>query len=159
MRTLILVRHAHRNKPAPLGRKADNGLSKKGKAQAREMLRRYRKCFGKKRPVLISSPKLRCVETLEPLSQWIKARITTSDSLEEQGAKESDRDYHERILKFVGEWQKNKAKLTVLCGHGDLFPLLTQELTGCAIELKKGGWIELAYDGTHYQIIWVLQKL
>lgn len=159
MRTLILVRHAHRNKPAPLGRKADNGLSKKGKAQARAILKRYRKNFGSQKPALISSPKLRCTETLLPISKYFQTHILTSASLEEHKAKESDRDYRERVLRMLGEWQKGKEPVAIICGHGDLFPVLLHELVGCPVELKKGGWIELQYDGTNYHLVWLLQRL
>lgn len=157
-RVLVLVRHAHRDKPAPLGRAADNGLSKKGMAQAKAIAKKYREEFDGKKARLISSPKVRCVETLEPIAKKLKREIQREPALLEQAEGESDSSYHKRIQDFFSKWEKGEEKLTMLCGHGDLFGPALEHLVGCPIDLKKGGWILVENDGKETRLRELAQK-
>src|SRR5688572_21096846 len=70
LKILFIVRHAHRDTDA--GRERDNGLDKKGRIQAVELVRFFEKLSMPTRPVLASSRLKRCVETLEPLQKYFK---------------------------------------------------------------------------------------
>ena len=157
-RQLIIVRHAHRDKPAPLGRKADNGISKKGKVQAKKVARLYRKVLGDKKAELISSPKVRCVETLEPLARKIGAKIVTHPALDEQSEDENLDQYRETVGGFIKNWMKSKSPVTIVCSHGDWIPLALDALLGAGFELKKGGWAHFEYTQKKFELKMIVQK-
>lgn len=146
---LILIRHAHRNKA--FGRKADNGISAKGRKQAKALARLYDGFFGKSEPRLYSSPKLRCIETLGPVAKQCGTEIEILEELNESG---SDAKLRERVRKFDAFWRKSSAPLIVVSSHGDWIPAFVAHLTGVPIELDKGGWIQIE-DG---KIRWVIQR-
>lgn len=64
----ILIRHAHRD---TADRAQDNGLSKKGREQAKRLRKYFEERFpeGEGDLVLVTSPKKRCVETIEPIAE------------------------------------------------------------------------------------------
>jgi broad specificity phosphatase PhoE len=135
---LIIVRHAHRNKLK--SGEADNGLSAKGKKQAKALQKLYSNVFGGKKAVILSSPKVRCMETVQPIAKKIKVSLETIDSLNEA---QSDTELNEKIRSFHSYWQKLDAPLTLICSHGDWIPTYLKQVLGVDIDLDKGGWIEL----------------
>ena len=66
---------------------------------------------------LISSPALRCVQSLEPLADRLAMKVEVDDRLVEGSALED-------VLALVGE----AADGTVLCSHGDVVPELIAAL-------------------------------
>lgn len=146
-RILVLIRHAHRDKPNP---DADNGLSAKGRKQAQALLRQFRREFGDKSPAgglrLISSPKKRCIQTLAPISKRLKRGIEVSEFLLEQQPGESVSGMKRRIQKFFSDWKASSAELTLACSHGDWLPLAACELTGACVEFSKGAWVVAVWD-------------
>lgn len=157
-RQLIIVRHAHRDKPAPLGRKADNGISKKGRGQAKKVARLYTKLLGRQQAELISSPKVRCVETLQPLAKNLKTKIATHKALDEQSDEETVEDYRETVAQFIKGWMKSKSPVTIVCSHGDWIPLALDVLLGAGFELKKGGWAQFEYGQKKFDLKMIVQK-
>ncbi|MBI3534635.1 MAG: histidine phosphatase family protein [Deltaproteobacteria bacterium] len=151
-KVLILVRHAHRD--TSLGREKDNGLSKKGGKQAK-LLQKYLKeiNFYDNKPVLISSPSKRCVETLEPLARSLKTKIQPNLYLSEGG------NLEEKANLFIQWWLEHAMPFTILCSHGDWIPVFLKITTGATIELEKAGIVELHLIGRSVQLVWVLQKL
>jgi 8-oxo-dGTP diphosphatase len=117
-------------------------LSKKGWAQADAIAHRLRK-----RDVaeLVSSPYVRCLQTLEPLAR-LKSTIVQTD---ERLAEDND---------FVGAVQllESLPDGSVLCSHGDIIPATMQALQrrGChfhgAADWRKASvWLlERRPDGT-----------
>src|SRR4051794_36350749 len=93
--TLVIIRHAHRNKA--FGAEADNGLSAKGRRQARAAARFFKKRFKGRKPNIFSSPKRRCRETLEPIAKLSGREIQIVDCLNES---ESPTEIRHRILRF-----------------------------------------------------------
>jgi broad specificity phosphatase PhoE len=81
-RKLIIVRHAHRDTSS--GRERDNGLSERGREQAKAVSRYFRERFAKETALLLSSPKVRCIETLLPLSDRLDVEVQILDLLDEQ---------------------------------------------------------------------------
>ena len=69
-KSLIILRHAHRNKP--FGGLLDNGLSRKGKKQAAQAGKHFLEEYGRVKALVLSSPKRRCIETVEPIAEKIK---------------------------------------------------------------------------------------
>jgi phosphohistidine phosphatase SixA len=135
----VLLRHAHRDTS---NRAADNGLSAKGKDQRRLLLEHFKSHFGKsKKVVLFSSPKKRCVETIQPIAEYLKADVVLSDLLMEGGARG---ELLKRARRFFAT--PFKADIVVICSHGDWLPVALHELCGATADLKKGSWAEV-HDG------------
>ncbi|MEW6058346.1 MAG: phosphoglycerate mutase family protein [Bdellovibrionota bacterium] len=154
VKTLIIVRHAHRDKR--LGSDANNGLSPKGKGQAIRIAKYYKKRFGEKKTPLFSSPKLRCIETLYPIAKLTKKKIVTLDLLDEQQG--SSQEYAKQIHEFLEWWEKEAPQTTIVCSHGDWIPQFTKKILETPIDLAKGGWIEIVKeDSAKPQLVWVLQ--
>jgi len=139
-RTLVIVRHAHRSKQ--FGSEADNGLSERGRTQAQRVLERFAEVFGgKTKPKLLSSPKIRCVETLLPLSRELAAPIERASLLDEGG------NTRKKAKELAEHWLEGEyGPLVVACSHGDVIPDLLDELVKAPIDLDKGGWAVVEED-------------
>ena len=152
-KTLILIRHAHRDNSR---RELDNGLSEKGKDQARAIKRFFTERFSKddmgRGLWLASSPKLRCVETLQPVAKSVDRPVDVHPGVDEQGLRESTKAFEARVLAFIKEWQESDMGLTLLCSHGDWLPLASAQLLGAPVEMKKGGWLEFVLQGTGVEV-------
>ncbi len=149
---LVLVRHAHRD--TSLGREKNNGLSKKGKKQAK-LLCKYFEDFHFKdlKPLFVSSPSKRCVETLEPLAKSYGLAIQNQAWLWEGG------NLEEKVLRFTKWWIEKAPPLVVASSHGDLIPLFLSRSVGSMLDLEKGGFAELHLFGHEIKLVNVVQKL
>lgn len=154
-RRMIIVRHAHRD--TSKGRERDNGLSDKGKEQAKAVSRYFRERYPKEEPLLLASPKVRCIQTLLPLADKLRKEVTLLDLLDEQN--EPEEVYNKRIEKFFRWWKQRSPNLVVACSHGDWIPLFVKRAIGASIDLKKGGWLELEIREDQVYLLWVLQRL
>lgn len=151
MKTLILIRHAHRDKP-PLGANQNNGLSAKGKSQAEAIKRLFLKLYPDTAPLLVSSPKERCIETLMPLGEKLDLDIEVMKELGEGDGLAS------RIDAFYRWWQNEAPALTVACSHGDWIPDFVYKVNGARIDCSKGSWCELGESTVSPKIITLIQK-
>lgn len=146
-KTLILIRHAHRDNTR---RELDNGLSDKGRDQARALRRFFSDRFQpedfKNGLWLVSSPKLRCVETLQPMAKAAEAQVDLHPGLDEQAVRESGSAFQARVKSFLNEWQASNIPVTVLCSHGDWLPVAFSELLNLHLEPKKGSWLEIEWE-------------
>ena len=134
---LVLVRHAHRDTTV---KQADNGLSDKGQKQALRINEELAAKFAGEKACFLSSPKRRCIETLEPLAEEFGKKVKVDPLLDEEGPDETSSEFIARIKSFL-DWWKNKApKLTIACSHGDWLPEATGLLTGKEADFAKGGW-------------------
>lgn len=140
---LIIIRHAHRDVFDPLD---DNGLSEKGRAQARNIRKYFEKAIGKAEVKIFSSPRLRCQETLAPICSYLDIELETLDLLDE-GAQKKGGAMDKRIKEFKTWWIAKGPSLVLICSHGDWIPEFTRLVLGESIELKKGGWAELHLEG------------
>src|SRR5271170_829167 len=94
---LIVVRHAHRDKSE--GRESDNGLSAKGRKQAAKILEHFKKEYsGLQSLRILSSPKKRCVETVQSIAEVMKTKVHTSSLLDEGP------ELEDRARKFLSDW-------------------------------------------------------
>ncbi len=155
-RILIVVRHGHRDTQD--GREKDNGLSEKGKEQAKAVGKLFRLRYPKAKPLLLSSPKVRCIQTLIPLADKVGADVKVLGLLDEQS--ESEKDFKRRLEKSYRWWRQKAPETVVICSHGDWIPSFTNHVLGAPIDLKKGGWLEMESDSQgQVRLRWVLQKL
>lgn len=111
--TLYLVRHAKAGERARWnGDDLLRPLSGKGRRQAVALCDRLHPLVsGSPSPVLISSPYIRCIQTLEPLAARLHGTVVRDDRLIE-GA---DRD---GALELIATMPHG----SVLCSHGDIIP-------------------------------------
>jgi phosphohistidine phosphatase SixA len=117
-------------------------LSKKGWAQARALA----ELISPHQPVaLLSSPYLRCQQTLEPLADMLALPVTDHDSLTE-GSRFED------AIELLHSVQDG----TVLCSHGDIIPAVIDALVrrGMSLlsdpDLRKAATFVLHRDGNHF---------
>jgi broad specificity phosphatase PhoE len=148
---LFLVRHAHRD---TTNRSEDNGLSEKGREQAKGLVAVFKNKVNKDSEILLlSSPKTRCIETLTPFSKSMGLKITIDPNLDEAKPLESPAKFEKRLKSFLsfteklgeelGEKTKSKDLCIFACSHGDWLPLALHHLIGVSIDLKKAGCAEV----------------
>ncbi len=147
-KTLILVRHGHRDNSV---RTLDNGLSDKGREQAKAIKRFFAARFPqeelKSGVWFVSSPKVRCIETLLPTAKAFNAEVDAHPLLDEQSSRERIDSLEARVQSFLKEWQKSDVSLTIASSHGDWLPLAMFILTGLHFDPKKGSWFEVDWLG------------
>lgn len=119
---LYLVRHAKAGSRSDWrGDDIDRPLSKSGWRQAEAIADRLAK-----RPIaaLVTSPYVRCRQTLEPLAARVERAIVTDHRLSEGAA-------FEGVLDLLAEL----ADGAVLCSHGDVVPdtMIALERRGCIL--------------------------
>lgn len=154
---LILIRHAHRD---VTDRHLDNGLSEKGWEQARALVD-----FGKKELKRVSAPhlqfwtsaKLRCQETLEPLSEHFQIPLQIDNDLFEQRDSESDHEFLKRLAAFLPRIAHHGPQVLVACSHGDVIPILIEKAVGLTASVKKGSWTELEWTGEKWKFVAIHQ--
>ncbi len=135
---LYLVRHAKAG-----GRQEWRGddrlrpLSKEGRRQADSLARRLARLTTGE---LLSSPYLRCVQTVEPLASVLRQPIREDDRLAEEAG-------FEGALELLAELPDG----STLCSHGDVIPETIQALErrGCVI-IGEPNWQKAG--------IWVLTR-
>lgn len=119
---LYLVRHAKAGSRHDWeGDDRDRPLDAAGVAQAQALARRLAPlAVGR----LVSSPYLRCVQTLEPLAAARSGAVDTDDRLAENG-----------LFTEIFDLFDDLPDGSVLCSHGDVIPdvVLALERRGCAI--------------------------
>ena len=156
-KTLIVTRHAHRDKAQ--GREVDNGLSEKGLQQAKRLTQYFEKKYGGKKPHVMSSPKVRCQETVQAIADITKRKLEISDLLDEQHEGESSKAYKKKVEEFLRWWKEEGPPLLIINSHGDWIPLFFEIAIGTCLDLKKGAWAELELDDNTPKLTWLLQEL
>ncbi len=145
---VVLVRHAKAgDRDRWTGDDSDRPLTEKGHAQAAALVT----AIGSAPVTLVSSPYVRCVQTLEPLARAHTLDVTVDDRLAEGASLES-------ALSLMDEVPDG----AVLCSHGDVIPMLVDALIrrGMVLEssvpgVKKGSWFVLVREsGRWTQATW-----
>ncbi len=121
--TIYLVRHAKAGeRDAWIGDDELRPLSGRGHLQARELL----EMFGDaKFDRVISSPYVRCMETVVPLAGARRLAVETSDALAEGASLEE-------VLALV---RKSATATTVMCTHGDVIPMLLEHAARHGVDI------------------------
>lgn len=139
-RFLILIRHAHRDTSWP---PTDNGLSDKGHEQLKHLRSYFKKRWEKGELFdFWSSPKKRCIETLEAVASVFGEKVQVEPLLDEQGGGESQKDLQFRVRAFLEKFSKEK-NTWVCCTHGDWVPEFMGFLGEGPMTLKKSGVLVL----------------
>lgn len=137
---LHLVRHALAgSRPAWTGVDFERPLDALGEAQAQAICEDL-----KARPVkrIVSSPALRCVDTVKPLAQTLGLTVELSDELAEGASVAETFGLLSRLAVVDGD--------SVLCSHGDVIPTVIWTLArsglviGDRYRCKKSSIWELA---------------
>lgn len=136
--TVFLVRHAKAGERRGwVQEDHKRPLSKTGWKQAGAVADRLTK---KGKGVLIASPYVRCVQTLEPLAAIRGSEVTVDSRLQEGGN-------FEPVLELIDEVPDG----SVLCSHGDIIPAVIQALHRRGMELQTPpDWRKAS--------IWVLRR-
>jgi broad specificity phosphatase PhoE len=144
-KSLVLIRHSHRN---TRDQELDNGLTAKGRRQAEITAKTLTRIFAGTEPKFISSPKIRCLETLEPVAKRFSSQVRPDPLLLEQQENESFSLFKKRIRRFLDRWIQGPEQVTLVCSHGDWLPIAVKMLVDAPAEFKKGGWAEIRWmDG------------
>jgi broad specificity phosphatase PhoE len=153
LKYFVLLRHAHRDASE---HDRNNGLSSKGLAQVADLLHDpvIRKVLeGQRDMAFLSSPKKRCVQTIEPLASLAQVKLQISEDLDEQHSEESQSMFLKRVDSFYTEMERSTHLVMVVCSHGDWIPAFTARLDidgfarGAQIDLRKGHYLALEYQG------------
>jgi len=62
------------------------------------------------------------------------------------------------LTAFLDQWKYSGAEVTVVCSHGDVIPMIVDQLTGGLISIKKAGWCEVELVGRDSYLTWLVQK-
>lgn len=133
-----LIRHAHAgSRSAWKGDDELRPLSEKGRAQADAITARLRD-----EPIerVLSSPSLRCVETVEPLAERRRLEVEAEKALLE-GAEPED------AINLLFELAPQNP---ALCSHGDLIPKMIRRLVASGMKTKDAN---ISQKGS----IWVIE--
>jgi 8-oxo-dGTP diphosphatase len=141
--TIFLVRHAHAGKRSEWdGDDTVRPVSERGAAQSAAILEKLRG-----RPVkrVVSSPFLRCVQTVQPLAESAGVRVEADARLAEGAATDAAL---ELLLELDGDDG-------VACSHGDVIPALLRRLVamgmkvdGPLLDQKGSVWTIHVKDGS-----------
>lgn len=144
MPTLFLIRHAHAgSRRAWRGDDVERPLSEKGARQAAgiaELLGGL--AVGR----VLSSPAVRCRQTVEPLADRLDLRVEDRPELRE-GADPT------KAIRLLEELTEKRA---ALCTHGDVMPEVVQLLARRGMDIEgptgndKGSWWEITRKGDRF---------
>lgn len=81
--------------------------------------------------VLLSSPKRRCIQTLQAFAVRKSCELRITDLLDE-ARYESRKQFFRRVARFLAFFKKSAPKVTIICSHGDWIP--------AALELISEDW-------------------
>ena len=89
----------------------------------------------------MSSPKKRCIETVEGIAKFLGGEVVISELLNEQGGagRESDAKFHARLEEFATWWNEKAPTVNSSVGsHGDWLPQALMMLTERAGRVEEG---------------------
>lgn len=141
---LFLVRHAKAGKrskwledPANDNDDRKRPLDDKGILQAAAVAERLADFAP---TLLLSSPFMRCIQTLEPLGATLAITVTSDECLAEDNP-------FELILELLESCPDN----AVLCSHGDMIPMVTDAL-------ERRGMVVTGMRDSRKASVWVLER-
>lgn len=139
---LILLRHAEQDRSNP-SLHGNGSLSSRGKTQALTTARELHSKLGKRPLALFSSPKKRCLETIEVFAELSKQVYTVAENLEECRKGESIHHFIGRIRNFIEDWKKSSNEITIACSHSDWIPEAVRMLVPMDFSVKHAAYIEV----------------
>jgi broad specificity phosphatase PhoE len=125
--TILLVRHARAGRRDRwVGDDRLRPLSRKGRIQADALPATVKGLLAGSRPRLVSSPWVRCLETLAPLSAAVGAEVVVDEALGE--------GMGDKAAETLGEWMTAP---TVLCTHGDVIEGILAAVVADGVRLGR----------------------
>lgn len=123
----------------------DNGISERGAQQVDALVEYWIPKIQTQHALCLSSPKLRCIETIGPLAAALSTGVEVDPRLDEQRSSppEGNVAYGARLGGFIQWWQQQAPTLTIACSHGDWIPDVVDLLVGEQIAIGKGCWVEV----------------
>jgi 8-oxo-dGTP diphosphatase len=115
-------------------------LSSSGKLQAEALATRLKPLLSEGSKTLVSSPFLRCIQTLRPLAKQIESNVEIDESLAEN---HSFIDVLDLLMSLPED--------SAICSHGDIIP----ELIGA---LERRGCEFLSTPDFRKASVWVLER-
>jgi 8-oxo-dGTP diphosphatase len=136
---IYLLRHAKAGKSAQWsGPDEERPITRRGRRQARRLVERFERLeIGR----IVSSPFVRCVQTVEPLAEARGLQVETADEL----AEETDVEIVLRFLSALGD------EPTVVCGHGP-------EISALVLRFEADGVDLSGLRGLAKGSVWVLER-
>lgn len=140
---LYLVRHAKAGSRNEFGgNDIDRPLTSSGHKQADDLCRRLAAVSPS---VVVSSPYLRCIETLEPLAVAMDVDVSIDERLAEFG------NEHAQATAELFDLLYEVADRAVLCSHGDVIPAIINGLAA-------GGMRVIGAPQWGKGSVWVLER-
>ena len=134
--TIYLIRHGHAgSRKAWQGPDEQRPLSDKGVGQASAIAERL---GGTEIDQVVSSPALRCVQTVEPLARRLDRKVRIDEALAEGTPVASSLELLHRLIATNGD--------AALCSHGDVIPEMMSALQEDGID--GDGTVNSAKGGT-----------
>lgn len=90
--------------------------------------------------LLLSSPFMRCIQTLEPLGATLAITVTSDERLAEDNP-----------FKPILELLEGRPDNAVLCSHGDMIPMVTDAL-------ERRGMVVTGMRDSRKASVWVLER-
>ena len=114
------------------------------------------KDFATGKVLWLTSPKMRCQQTLAPLDHLLSEQSPQVDPrLDEAAFGESDEDFTQRIEGFIQDMSRQEATWVFICSHGDWLPIALDYVGGQALPMKKAAWVEYTMLGVGGELAWV----
>ena len=157
---IFFIRHGH----AHQGHNGDpdlRALSEKGKLQALESAEFLARAIDPDRLQTIdlySSPKLRCLETMAPISDKLGVKLLQTPLLTETHYDESTSAFIGRIQEFIARWLRSSASTAIACTHSDVIPEAVRLMTRIDIHgVKNAGIYEIGTTSGKSELVsqWV----
>lgn len=144
--SLILLRHAQRQG-------LDDALTEHGKRQVEERGHFFFQVFGDQMD-LMSSPKQRCLQSLETLGSLCKKPLQINEDLSERLDFEDSKAFEKRVQNALeSRLSKSSWATTIICSHSDWLFVGAKYLLDLQIQFLEGSWIHLVRD----QSKWILK--
>ena len=117
---LVLMRHGKAEARHLAGRDTDRHLTERGQRQAEALVDVVAAWSPRK---ILSSPALRCVETVSPLAEAMQLSPTLDEGMSQAAFEAGEAE----LRRIIGKRVRAK-KNAVLCSHGPVLPELLREL-------------------------------
>lgn len=137
MGRLVVVRHASAGSRGDwAGPDHLRPLDRKGRRQAAGLVRPLTTGKATRIEAVLSSPYLRCVQTVEPLAGALGLSVEEEPALAE--GQEADAVGLVRALLSPDEASKAVGRAVVLCTHGDIVPAVLEAARSDGVDLGPG---------------------
>ena len=141
---ITFFRHAEKNNIFNPKTPRDPELSVKGHSQAQNLLSLVQSKQKEKPDLILVSPRIRAIQTMQPLSQTLSILTHIEIALQDRQHNESSLDFDRRIQKFLNDIIEYSNQHIYVCSHMDWLDTATQLIENKSYYWKSGHHI--TYD-------------